>query len=455
MILVNNNDFSNSKAIPINEYPALISNRLNLKTWGWSYLVSQAVLPSPYTIVNRNPTHPIMKGINMTNIPVYSTFNKRIFYLDDDYVYQGMTLVASTQWDPNDAVIAVVPAGTTLTSQEGKPPTLVKANSVFFGVYESGYWTDDAKKLFKNSLRWILDNDGDGYIGTQDCDDNDPLIPGPVEIIYNGKDDDCNLATPDYPAPTFIDIKTEPRTPTRGTDIVMKSTLGGKAIHDVILTYNVNGGQNVTNEMNFDSDVNDTASLWKYNIGNFNASDVITYSIYANNVYGPESTSQTYSFTVMRELVNFNLQLEEGYNLISLPLQTGLTEKDEIFSNVGVAKTLSNGQLVNTTTLSTNKGYFVYSDSRHIETILGAVPVEQQSISIGSGMNLVGITSTTSKSLDSLPQEVVEVSKRNLDGSYTIATYYPGHGWNNAFSLEPGKGYWMKASAATTWQYMP
>jgi prepilin-type N-terminal cleavage/methylation domain-containing protein len=44
-----------------------------------------------------------------------------------------------------------------------------------------------------------VDNDGDGYTGTQgDCDDANPIVhPGAGEILDNGVDDDCNSTTPD------------------------------------------------------------------------------------------------------------------------------------------------------------------------------------------------------------------------------------------------------------------
>lgn len=68
--------------------------------------------------------------------------------------------------------------------------------NLFFGIYESEHWHDNSKTMFKNSLLWLMsdvDQDGDGFIFSEDCDDQDPLaFPGANETAYDGIDQDCD-----------------------------------------------------------------------------------------------------------------------------------------------------------------------------------------------------------------------------------------------------------------------
>jgi hypothetical protein len=63
--------------------------------------------------------------------------------------------------------------------------------------------TDGQTPLIKTiaiTINPSADADHDGYPIPIDCNDNEPTInPGKPEILYNGKDDDCNDQTPDDP----------------------------------------------------------------------------------------------------------------------------------------------------------------------------------------------------------------------------------------------------------------
>lgn len=72
---------------------------------------------------------------------------------------------------------------------------------------DCGYWHIQGIDLETEGVQACTDEDGDGY-GAQgssecffnetDCDDTDPAVnPGANETVYNGKDDDCDPATPD------------------------------------------------------------------------------------------------------------------------------------------------------------------------------------------------------------------------------------------------------------------
>jgi len=60
---------------------------------------------------------------------------------------------------------------------------------ILFGLPESDYWTSASEDLFKNALTWVIkgpDEDGDGYLSGDDCDDTDASIhPGASDLSKN------------------------------------------------------------------------------------------------------------------------------------------------------------------------------------------------------------------------------------------------------------------------------
>ncbi len=81
--------------------------------------------------------------------------------------------------------------------------TPISASSAFAisGEPQGSSGTGKTKKTFDQANVvdcFPVDNDGDGFIASEDCnDENENIHPGQLEIIYNGLDDDCNPTTPD------------------------------------------------------------------------------------------------------------------------------------------------------------------------------------------------------------------------------------------------------------------
>ena len=67
---------------------------------------------------------------------------------------------------------------------------------VFFGLVNPSEWNANAQQMFRNSLTFLradVDQDQDGYIFEQDCNDTNPFIhPGAPEIPYDHIDQDCD-----------------------------------------------------------------------------------------------------------------------------------------------------------------------------------------------------------------------------------------------------------------------
>ncbi|MGB9749028.1 MAG: hypothetical protein ACP5OZ_02435 [Candidatus Woesearchaeota archaeon] len=187
----------------------------------------------------------------------------------------------------------------------------------------------------------------------------------------------------------------------------------------------------------------------------------------------------------------FDLELNQGMNLVSLPL---IPFNNSIFkimhqspsynpiSEVMRRKNLGEYDIAtfyienppnywwsstDFYSMENGTGYWFKSKYNVNFTITGAVATQTQNKLLNSGMNLVGLTSLYDYNLwDIIVQtpadySVLEVMKRKQDGSYMIATYYPQnppHYWwsyDNLKKINPGIGYWFKTNKACNWNYDP
>jgi hypothetical protein len=309
VLLLNDDYFPNYNSIPINNKKALIVNGRHMDDWGWAESVSIGS-SSGYMHINLH-SHEITNGFD-SDLEVYDNVAPDIYYLDKRDVFNGVETLGANINDNQDVVIGLATAGSVLT-KSGNPDTYINADTIFFGVTESEYWTNNSVGLFKSSLMWL---------------------------------------------------------------------------------------------------------------------------------YGSES---------------YTIELLEGINLISFPIKLSSNNVADIFQgnpHILSVKKYYNGEIIETSTIYNNRGYFVETDSDTSIIIGGMLETSTQNVELESGMNLVGIVSDSNVDLDNLDSEIIEVAKRNADGTYNISTKYPG-GWYNEFPLKPGKGYWFKTNSQFIWSYNP
>jgi cysteine-rich repeat protein len=168
MMLLNDDGFNNPSSVPVNNFPAVLVNGKNMADWGWCRYISRTSQTNIFhvDIVNFNTS--VTKDIHITDVKIYNRIGPEIYNMQPENIFSGITLIASKKNDPNDAVIAVAGPGDILT-YPGKPNTYVNAKTCFFGIFETAYWTNETKQLFRGCI---------GYVAitcsqNSDCDDND------------------------------------------------------------------------------------------------------------------------------------------------------------------------------------------------------------------------------------------------------------------------------------------
>ena len=191
LIVIGDTRFTDAQAklIPYEKQRSLIMNHYHADDiFGWSPTVGQTTTS---VMKNDAPNHEIMENIGF-EWKSYTT-NKNVYYIKG--ISSGVKKIQSLAHPKNhaaqDSVLAYVFPG--VVFRNGK---VEQSKSLYFGLTNSGFWTEDSKMIFKNSVIWLLaaiDQDEDGWIYEKDCNDLDETIhPEAEEVPYDSIDQDCD-----------------------------------------------------------------------------------------------------------------------------------------------------------------------------------------------------------------------------------------------------------------------
>lgn len=187
LIFVGNERFDNAKDILTYKQNSLIVNSFHLNEWGLTNDdISQIASNSPLKVKKRNKILTVYNRCCFSNnvgLPMYYLFSLN---KDDD-----VNNIASTTINNEDSVVGFIKKESKLSN--GK---LSEGKISFFGITETNFWTNEARKLFKEtiiSLTENLDKDKDGFNEDVDCNDNDKNVnPISFEIPNNDIDENCD-----------------------------------------------------------------------------------------------------------------------------------------------------------------------------------------------------------------------------------------------------------------------
>jgi hypothetical protein len=145
-----------------------------------------------------------------------------------------------------------------------------------------------------------------------------------------------------------------------------------------------------------------------------------------------------YSNEVIVTPGTFVISVNDGWNMISIPLLVHDNTKDSVFpTSASCAITYQDGYIVSPT-LAMGRGYWFVFHGTQMLSLTGS-PVTFDSIDVAEGWNLIGsISSALSvNSITSFPPNMV-----------TSRFFGYRNGYFNTDTIYPGEGYWVKVSQA-------
>jgi len=273
----------------------------------------------------------------------------------------------------------------------------------------------------------------------------------------------------DHTPPVIEFIPPTPENNTKITDnyvVINVSVADESDISTVILNWN---GEN---ETMFCGGLYTQSSVVNfYNWTKTNLSDgTYEYKVYANDTFGNMGVSETRVVIVETEKI-FNITLNQKWNLISLPLIPENTSIDEIFENASGGDRVyaySNGSFTSSEyyegygwypkmEIIPDMGYWYYAVSAYNATITGKDAVENRTVPISAGWNLVGYTSLKTRPLGEVINEPHGGDRiyAYIEGAFESSEYYEGYGWYPEMDMEPGRGYWYHTDTPFVWEYSP
>lgn len=168
-------------------------------------------------------------------------------------------------------------------------------------------------------------------------------------------------------------------------------------------------------------------------------SDLSVFSLSVNNGLLLAGTNDgvwmhPFSDSIIFQSVSF----EEGWNLVSLPLQTFVQTKKRVFSTTSSEAFQYDGKYRVAESLHVGNGYWLKSDSSHSVFAIGK-KVLVDTFAVRKGWNIIGSISQSVfvDSLETIPPNLIS---SNFYGYSTVTGYAVSD------SIVPGIGYWVKAN---------